>query len=129
MTTATDEVLEASASGSQVDERTGALFQQQRTAAMKEVDRLFVYLMVAQWLFGMLIAIKVSPYGWEGKVQSLHIHVQLALYLGGALSALPIALALLYPGALVTRHVMAASPMLWSALLIHLTGGRIETHF
>jgi hypothetical protein len=29
----------------------------------------------------------------------------------------------------VTRHVIAVAQMLWSALLIHLTGGRIETHF
>jgi len=129
MTTATDEVLEVSGSGLQVEERANALFHQQRTATIREVDRLFIYLMFAQWLFGMLIAIKVSPYGWEGKVQTLHIHVQLALYLGGALSALPIALAILYPGTALTRHVMAASQMLWSALLIHLTGGRIETHF
>jgi hypothetical protein len=29
----------------------------------------------------------------------------------------------------VTRHVIAGAQMLWSALLIHLSGGRIETHF
>src|SRR5688572_23166711 len=28
-----------------------------------------------------------------------------------------------------TRHVIALAQMRWSALLIHLTGGRIETHF
>jgi signal transduction histidine kinase len=36
---------------------------------------------------------------------------------------------LLYPRRSATRHVVAVSQMLWSALLIHLTGGRIETHF
>ncbi len=30
---------------------------------------------------------------------------------------------------MVTRHVIATSQMLWSALFIHLSGGRIETHF
>ena len=29
----------------------------------------------------------------------------------------------------LTRHVVAIAQMLMSALLIHLTGGRIETHF
>ena len=29
----------------------------------------------------------------------------------------------------LTRHAIAVGQMLWSALLIHLTGGRIETHF
>src|SRR6185369_14706962 len=38
-------------------------------------------------------------------------------------------LALLRPGEAVTRHTIAIAQMLMSALLIHLTGGRIETHF
>ena len=129
MTTATDEVLEVSASGQQVETRAGVLFTDQRRAALSQVDRLFVYLMVAQWAFGILIAVTVSPYGWEGKVRTVHLHVQIALLLGGALSALPIALAMMRPGEVLTRHVVAISQMLWSALLIHLTGGRIETHF
>src|SRR5262249_55182087 len=43
--------------------------------------------------------------------------------------SLPIALALLRPGLRVTRHVIATGQVLMSALFIHLTGGRIETHF
>ena len=38
-------------------------------------------------------------------------------------------LALTRPGRASTRHVIAVGQMLTSALLIHLTGGRIETHF
>ena len=33
------------------------------------------------------------------------------------------------PGRLATRYTIAVAQMLTSALLIHLTGGRIETHF
>ena len=33
------------------------------------------------------------------------------------------------PGETLTRHVVAVGQMLTGALLIHLTGGRIETHF
>ena len=33
------------------------------------------------------------------------------------------------PGQAVTRHTIAASQMLSSALLVHLSGGRMETHF
>ena len=33
------------------------------------------------------------------------------------------------PGQVITRHIIAISQMLMGALLIHLTGGRIETHF
>ena len=90
---------------------------------------MFLWLMVAQWLFGIFIAVTVSPFAWEGKTRVVSNHVVAAVVLGGLLSALPIALILLRPGWVGTRHVIAFSQMMWSALLIHLTGGRIETHF
>jgi len=104
-------------------------FNRHRNEILRATDRLFAWLMVGQWIFGIVIALTYSPYGWEGKVKSVHLHVQTAAVLGFALSSLPIALAVLRPGWVVTRHVIAVAQMLWSALLIHLTGGRIETHF
>ena len=92
-------------------------------------DRFFARLMAGQWAFAVFIAVVLSPYAWEGKVRTVHVHVWFAVFLGAVISAFPIALALRRPGWVVTRHVIAASQMLWSALLIHLTGGRIETHF
>ena len=92
-------------------------------------ERMFLWLMVAQWLFGIFIAVVVSPYAWEGKTRHVSNHVWAAVVLGGLLSALPIALIILRPGWVGTRHVIAFSQVMWSALLIHLTGGRIETHF
>jgi hypothetical protein len=92
-------------------------------------ERMFLWLMVAQWLFGIFIAVVVSPFAWEGKTRVVSNHVYAAVFLGGLLSALPIALILLRPGWVGTRHVIAFSQVMWSALLIHLTGGRIETHF
>src|SRR5205085_9280877 len=59
----------------------------------------------------------------------VHLHVWAAVFLGGAINLFPIFLALRWPGATVTRHSIAIGQMLTSALLIHLTGGRIETHF
>ena len=92
-------------------------------------ERMFLWLMIGQWLFGILIAVTVSPWAWEGKTRVVSNHVFAAIVLGGLLSALPIALILLRPGWVGTRHVIAFSQILWGALLIHLTGGRIETHF
>jgi hypothetical protein len=92
-------------------------------------DRTFLWLMIAQWVFGVLLALVVSPVAWEGKVSSVSNHVYAAVILGGLLSGMPIALILLRPGWAGTRYVIAFSQMMWSALLIHLTGGRIETHF
>jgi hypothetical protein len=104
-------------------------FQAHRLEIVTWTDRFFAHLMVGQWLFAIFIALVLSPYAWEGKVRTVHLHVWLAIFLGAAISALPIALAVWRGGWVVTRHVIAAAQMLWSALLIHLTGGRIETHF
>jgi hypothetical protein len=92
-------------------------------------DRIFLWLMVAQWLFGLFLALAVSPFAWEGRTRLVSNHVWAAVFLGGALSAFPIFLILRRPGWVGTRHVVAFSQVMWSALLIHLTGGRIETHF
>jgi two-component system, NtrC family, sensor histidine kinase HydH len=109
--------------------RAHELFRAQRDANYVRTDRVFAALMAVQWAFAILIAVVWSPYGWEGRVQSVHAHVYAAVFLGGLLSSFPIALALLRPGAAITRNVIAIAQMLWSALLIHLSGGRIETHF
>jgi hypothetical protein len=109
--------------------RAAELFQGRRQSLLRQVDRMFLALMGGQWIFGIVVALFFSPYGWEGKEKVLHFHVYLAVFLGGALSLFPMALAWRRPGWVVTRHVVAISQMLWSALLIHLSGGRIETHF
>src|SRR5262249_25435610 len=85
--------------------------------------------MALQWVAGVGAAFWLSPYAWAGSTSSVHLHVWAALLLGGAISSLPIALALMQPGRLTTRLTIAVGQMLTGALLIHLTGGRIETHF
>src|SRR5262249_4098342 len=52
-----------------------------------------------------------------------------ALFLGGVLVSFPILLTFLRPGTALTRHTIGVGQMLMGVLLIHLTGGRIETHF
>jgi signal transduction histidine kinase/CheY-like chemotaxis protein/HPt (histidine-containing phosphotransfer) domain-containing protein len=104
------------------------LRQHQRDIAFR-TDRMFAGLMVAQWLAGIVIAAVVSPRAWEGRISHVHPHMWAAILLGGLLTALPVALAAVRPGQLITRHIIATAQMLYSGLLIHLTGGRIETHF
>jgi signal transduction histidine kinase len=111
------------------ESRANELFQERLRAVQAKTDRLMLLVLLAQWVLAIGISLAVSPYAWSGKVRSIHLHVQLALVLGGVLNSLPIALILLRPGWWGTRQVVAVSQMLWSALLIHLTGGRIETHF
>jgi serine phosphatase RsbU (regulator of sigma subunit) len=109
--------------------RADQLFAERYDSNLRRVDRLFAGLMVLQWLLGIVIAVFFSPRAWAGKTHVVDVHFYLAFFAGGILSALPIALALMRPGKPVTRFVIACAQMLWSALLIHLTGGRIETHF
>jgi signal transduction histidine kinase len=111
------------------ESRANELFQERLRAVQAKTDRLMLLVLLAQWVLAIGISLAVSPHAWSGKVRSIHLHVQLALVLGGVLNSLPIALILLRPGWWGTRQVVAVSQMLWSALLIHLTGGRIETHF
>jgi two-component system, sensor histidine kinase and response regulator len=109
--------------------RAAALFEEQRLRIHKQTDRVFAGLMVVQWIGGIVAALYLTPTTWAGGQSSINIHVWAAIFLGGALTLAPIALMLLYPGRTVTRHVIAACEMLFSALLIDVTGGRIETHF
>ena len=92
-------------------------------------DGMFAWLMLVQWVFGIGVALVASPQSWAGRVASPHLHVYLAVFLGAALSLPPILLARRRPGWVVTRHTVAVAQMMWSVLLIQLTGGRVETNF
>lgn len=106
-----------------------ALFLKHQRQVYSQTDRLFGNLMIFQWLFGIMIALVVSPRAWRGSESEVHIHVWAAILLGALINIFPIYLAFKRPGEVLTRHVIAVGQMLMSALLIHLTGGRIETHF
>jgi len=90
---------------------------------------MFVILMSFQWLAAIGIALWLTPRTWTGATSRIHPHLMSALYLGFVISVLPILLGLRRPGARSTRYVVAIAQMLMGSLLIHVTGGRIETHF
>jgi len=83
----------------------------------------------AQWGFAILCALWISPRSWTGTEIAPHVHLWTAIILGGVIISLPLLLVRISPGAALTRHVIAVAQMLFSSLLIHLMGGRIETHF
>ncbi len=109
--------------------RADELFEQQQNEIYRNTDQLFARLMIVQWVAAILIAVVISPSTWAGQASAIHIHVWAAIFLGGAISLFPIWLTQAWPGAVITRHVIAVAQMLMSALLISVTGGRIETHF
>ncbi len=115
--------------GSEESERTARLYRISQRRNHIQTDRLFAKLMVMQWLGGIVIAVWLSPMAWSGSSIQPLWHIWAATCLGGVISAAPVLLAWRRPGRVVTRHVIAVAQILTSALLIHLTGGRFETHF
>jgi len=111
------------------DTRAAQLFAEHQQRIVTRTDRMFAILLLVQWAAGIVAALVVSPRTWAGTVPSVHIHVWSALICGGLINTFPVFLAFRYPGRRITRYTIAIAQMLWSALLIHLTGGRIETHF
>jgi two-component system sensor histidine kinase/response regulator len=109
--------------------RAAALTAAGLDAGYRRTDRFFAGLLAAQWVAAVALALWVTPQTWAGTDARTHPHVFAAVALGFLIAVVPVALALLRPGRTVTRHAVAAGQMMMSALLIHLTGGRIETHF
>lgn len=105
------------------------LFQDDLHRIRCGTDRMMCWLMVVQWLAGIGAAVFISPLTWNGADSALHVHVPAAVILGGLLAMAPMTLARAIPGGATTRHVTAVAQVLFSALFIHLSGGRIETHF
>jgi PAS domain S-box-containing protein len=115
--------------GGDVLARQEILFHEQLRSLRRVTDRSFAVLMVLQWVAGMAAACWLTPLTWAGTESQIHLHAWASIFLGCLISVMPVCLTLLCPGDAVTRHVVAAAQMAWSALLIHLSGGRIETHF
>src|ERR1700686_5427345 len=112
-----------------IGRRASELFAAYQRDIYKSTDRLFAGLMGFQWIAGIVFALWVSPLAWSGSVSRTHIHVWAAIVVGGIISLFPALLALFRPARPSTRYTIAAAQMLMGAHLIHLTGGRIETHF
>jgi signal transduction histidine kinase/DNA-binding NarL/FixJ family response regulator len=109
--------------------RAETLFDEQRFKNARRTDRMFAVLMIVQWGAAIAVAALISPRTWEGDVSRIHPHLWLAIVFGGLLAGFPVVLAWKQPGRETTRYVIAIAQVTFSSLLIHITGGRIETHF
>jgi two-component system sensor histidine kinase/response regulator len=95
----------------------------------RRTDRMFAALMVVQWVATIVAAVCLTPRTWDGATSRLHPHVTLAIVLGGAICSLPVYFAWRYPAQVATRYTIGVAQVLFSSLMIHVSGGRIETHF
>ena len=109
--------------------RSVAIFDEHRNRIFRRTDRLFAGLLIVEWLGAIVAALVISPATWAGSSSQTHPHLWAAVFLGGAIAIFPVMLAIFRPGETLTRHTIAVGQMLSSALLIHVSGGRIETHF
>ncbi len=109
--------------------RIEILYRNQLRHIAHTVDRSFAALLIIQYIACVVAAIWISPVAWKGTQTSVHYHVFAAIVLGAIITSFPLAMTLMRPGRVATRHIVAVGQMLMSALLIHVTGGRIETHF
>src|SRR5437660_1666952 len=109
--------------------RADELLKEQAQRIISRTDRMFAGLLLFQWAASIGTALWISPKAWEGSLSYTHPHVWAALLFGGTVTLLPLLFIFLQPNRTITRHIVAVGQMLMSVLLIHLTGGRIETHF
>jgi PAS domain S-box-containing protein len=110
-------------------QRAAASYRSHSHSVAVRVDRLFALIMVVQWIAAIVAALTITPLTWVGPTSSVHFHVISAVVIGGCLCLPPVVFALTSPGARINCYLISACQVLFSGLMIHLTGGRIETHF
>jgi len=112
-----------------ISKRSSALLEQNKLELCSSTDQIFRFLLFVQWLAAIFVAVTISPRTWIGGEYAIHTHVWGAIIAGVVLTLVPMALIRFQTGVQTTRYVVAIAQMGWSIVLIHLTGGRIETHF
>lgn len=106
------------------NERFGAFYQRLEESVYQRADRIFSIFLPLQW-----IAVVVAVFFLKDSDNHIHPHIWQTIFLGGIITALPFFFVLKFPNKKITRNIVAVSQMMMSGLFIHLTGGRIETHF
>ncbi len=105
------------------------IYREAELQLYRRTDLLVGVLFVLQFVAAVVAALVMAPLTWSGGESAVHVHVWAGIGLGGLLCAMPLVLIMFQRGQAVTRYTIAVSQMLFSALLIHLSGGRIEAHF
>ena len=71
--------------------RQAQIFSELRENVLRATDRMFLWLLVAQWLFAIVLALVLTPYSWSGTTREIHFHVKAAVGFGFVINALPMA--------------------------------------
>lgn len=105
------------------------LFRTEERQIRIGTDESFYWLFLLQWVGGIILYWLASRLGWHINQASVQEQPICAMGLGGLIISVPLILIRLMPGHWLTRHAVAVSQMLSGALLIHLSGGRLGSHF
>lgn len=100
-----------------------------RRSLLRSTNLLYGWLLIVQWIGATAVACVLSYRTWIGTRSFLHPHVLLALILGFLVAGLPGVLVIKNREQGWTAHAVGVSEMLIVGLLVHVTHGRIETHF
>ncbi len=112
-----------------ISSRVAELTAEAMLGVTRHANRLFAWMLGAQWIIAMLLAALYSPTAWTGSAWKPHEHLIAAGLLGGLIALPAAALLFLRAGSAFTPYLATAAQMLMGALLIHIAGGRIEFHF
>jgi methyl-accepting chemotaxis protein len=121
--------MEAHASEQKLQERLNSLYEQEVVRIAKRTDKLLAAIMFGQWLIAFVAVTVTSPQTWAGSQSSMHPHISDVIGYGALFTIFPVFLAYTRSGEVLTRYAMAIGQMSMGALIIHLSGGRIEYHF
>ena len=109
--------------------REEELFDAREAENMSAINKGMAWALLVQSVAGVVLAYYLSPLTWKGWESETHPHVWMSIAAAVLLGVGPAILAWKDARWKGTQYVVAASQLLFSALFIHISGGRIETHF
>lgn len=99
------------------------LISNSERAVVARTNRLFAWLFGVQWLLALAFAT------WLTAPLGVRSPYAIAIFVGATLTLPALAMIRWWPQHIATRCVVSVSQVGFSALLIFLSGGRVETHF
>ncbi|MCU0720083.1 MAG: methyl-accepting chemotaxis protein [Pirellula sp.] len=109
--------------------REAELVEAREIENMSAINKGMAWALLVQAVAGVVLAYYLSPLTWRGWESETHPHVWASIAAAFLLGVGPAILAWKDTQWKGTQYVVAASQLLFSALFIHISGGRIETHF
>jgi signal transduction histidine kinase len=114
-------------------DRAEELIKAQSLAIGRRTDRLFAWLFVAQLLVGIAAATWIAPTHPRLSPFANALFARSPLYsitmLGTLATLLPLVAIWRWPGARLTRYIVAVCQMIWAALLFQFSAGHTGSHF